>query len=231
MAIFTTKAYEFNPTATDILLNAFNRCGVRPTEITNSHLFQGQAAQNYILSEISNLQPNLWEVGLKAIPLAPGTATYSLPAETVQILDVYITFGTFPNTTDRYINGLSRTEYSALPNKQQTGFPNQYWFYKAISPTITFYFVPDTNGPYVAKYYSVRQTQDVQIADGDTVEIPYRLLAAYTAGVAWKLAEMYAPSMKAELFGEYQRLLTQALAQDTENVSMMIVPGLTGYWR
>src|SRR5262245_55751015 len=158
--INTTKTYDFNPPAGELLLEAFSRCGVRPTEVTQTHLRRGEMALNLVLVEISNLQPNLWEVELKSIPLIQGRATYSLPSEILMITDLYVRYGT--PSLDRYLSAISRTEYAALPNKSQQGFPNQYWFNRRISPEITFYFVPDGNGPYVARYYSVRQTQDVQ---------------------------------------------------------------------
>ena len=229
MTVDTSKLYDFNPPAGGLLLNAFGRCGVRPTEITATHLYEGQLSMNFILSEISNLQPNLWEVDLQTVPLLQGEATYTVPAETVTILDLYISTGS-PNR-DRYLYPISRTEYAALPNKTQQGFPNQYWFDRLISPTITFWFVPDGNGPYVAKYYSVRQTQDVVLAGGKTVEVPFRWLEAYVAGLAWKLSELYAPQLEDKLFARYERARGLAMTQDTEQVPLMIVPGVSGYWR
>lgn len=186
-------------------------------------------AQNLILVELSNLQPNLWEVETRSIPLAQGTATYSLPSEIVMITDLYIRFGT--PSTDRYLNPISRTEYAALPNKSQQGFPNQYWFNRRVSPEITFYFVPDGNGPYVAKYYYVRQTQDAQIASADTVELVYRYLQAFTCGVAWLLSKHYAPQRVQEMFADYERTRQEAMKQDVENVPLMITPALGGYYR
>ncbi len=227
--INTTKTYDYNPPAGEILLEAFSRIGVRPTALTATHLQRGQMAENLILAELSNLQPNLWEVELKSIPLGAGTATYSLPSETVMVTDVYIRFGS--PATDRYISPISRTEYASLPNKATQGFPNQYWFNRRVSPEITFYFTPDSNGPYVARYYSVRQTQDVELSGGDTVEIPYRYLEAFVSGVAWQLSKSYAPQVKDSLFGDYQRALQIVMTQDTENVPLFITPGLAGYWR
>lgn len=230
MTINTSKTYDFNPGGGSLLLTAFQRCQVRPTELTATHMIEGEKACNFILAEMSNLQPNLWEVELQNVPLTASTATYSVPAETVTILDMYITYGT-TTTTDRYIYPLSRTEYSSIPNKTQEGFPNQFWFDRLISPTITFWPVPDSNGPYVAKYYSVRQTQDAVLANGLTVEIPYRFLDAYVAGLAWKLSEIYAPALEDKLFARYQRSWGIASTQDTENVAVAIVPGVAGYFR
>ncbi len=229
MSIYTSKTYDFSPAAGEILLNAFGRCQIRPGELTPSHMYQGQTALNLILVEMSNLQPNLWEVELKVIPLAQGVATYSLPSEIVMITDLFISYGT--PTTDRYVMPISRTEYAALPNKTQQGFPNQYWFNRRISPEITFYFTPDGAGPYVAKYYSVRQTQDAILPNGDTVEIPFRFLEAYTSGVAWQLSKLYAPTMKDGLFQDYSRALSIAQTNDVENVSLYLVPGIASYFR
>lgn len=229
MPINTTKTYDWNPSAGEVLLEAFSRCQVRPTALSATHLQRGQMAENLISVELSNIQPNLWEVELKSIPLSAGIPTYSLPSEIVMITDLYIRYGS--PSTDRYISPISRTEYAALPNKDRQGFPNQYWLNRGISPEITFYFTPDANGPYVASYYSVRQTQDIQLAGGDTVEVPFRFLEAFVSGVAWQLSKSYAPQRKQDLFADYQRALAMATSQDTENVPLMVVPGLTGYFR
>lgn len=229
MPINTSKLYNFNPSGGSLLLDAFMRCGVRPTELTATHIMFGQMAENFILVEFSNLQPNLWEVGLQTVPLTQGVATYTVPAETVTILDLYLSYGS--PSTDRVLNQISRTEYSAIPNKTQQNFPNQYWFDRLISPTITFWPIPDGNGPYVAKYYSVRQTQDAVLQGGLTVEIPYRWLEAFTSGMAWKLSEKYAPQLEDKLFNRYNRSYNIAATQDTEAPPISIVPATGGYWR
>lgn len=229
MVTNVSKTYNFNPPLGELILTAFGRAQVRPSEITQQHMYQARLAANFVLSELSNLQPNLWEVGLQTIPLLSGTATYSVPAETVMILDMYISFGT--PTTDRFIYPLSRTEYAALPNKTVQSFPNQFWFNRLISPTVTFYPVPDGNGPYVAKYYSVRQTQDAVLAGGLNVEVPYRFLEAFVAMLAWKLSEIYAPQLEQAMMMKAERAWRIAATQDTEGVALNIVPGLSGYFR
>ena len=229
MVIETSKSYNFNPPLGTLILNAFQRCGVRPTELTATHISQGQMAANFVLAELAVLQPNLWVVSLQSIPLLQGSATYTVPAETVMITDLYISYGT-PNT-DRFLYPISRTEYASIPNKTTQAFPNQFWFDRLISPTITFWPVPDGNGPYVARYYSVRQTQDAVLANGLTVEVPFRFLDAYQCGLAWKLAELYAPQMEDKLFARYNRALSLAQNQDQENVPLYLVPTISGYYR
>lgn len=223
--------YNFAPSGAEFILVAFGRIQVRPSEITQSHMFNARMALNLLLSEFSNEQPNLWEVDLQTLPLTQGTATYSLPAATVMILDLYInTGGNTSTSNDRYLWPVSRTEYASYSNKTQQGVPTVYWYDRLISQSITFYLVPDGNGPYTAKFYSVRQTQDADVSNGQNVEIPYRFYEAYCAGLAWKLAEIYRPELEDKLFLRYTRALAIAQTQDTENVPMIIAPGVGGYF-
>lgn len=223
--------YNYAPSGAEIVLDAFGRIGVRPSEITPSHLQAARMKMNLLLGEWSNIQPNLWEVGLQTLPLTQGEATYSMPASTVMILDLYVSIGgDVESSNDRYLSPISRTEYASYANKTQQGTPTVYWYDRLISQTITFYLVPDGGGPYTAKFYSVRQTQDADIKNGQNVEIPYRFYDAYCAGLAWKLSETYAPQMEQRKLALYDRAISIATTQDTENVPLYITPSLSGYF-
>ena len=225
----TSNTFDFAPSLGEVVLNAFSRIQVRPSEITPSHMFQARMAANLLLAEWSNDQPSLWEVELQIMPLTQGVATYAVPQPTVMILDMYITLGTTP-TNDRYIYPISRTDYASYTNKTVQSVPTVYWYDRLISQTVTFYPTPDGNGPYTAKFYSVRQTQDVHIPNGQNIEIPYRFMEAYCAGMAWKLSEHYAPQLEDKLFARYSRQWMLATKQDVENVSLYISPGIGGYF-
>ena len=230
MTVNTSKTYDFNPGLGEMILEAYSRIGVRPSEITTQHMYHARVSANLVLSEWSCLQPNLWEVGLQSAPLLQGAATYSVPAETVMVLDAYVTTNMTGETQDRYIIPISRTEYASYPNKEQQGFPTVYWFDRLISPTVTLWPVPDGNGPYVLNYYSVRQTQDAVTAGAKTIEIPYRFLDAFACGLAWRLSEKYAPQIEPRMYEKMQRSWSIASANDTENVPLYIAPMLSGYY-
>lgn len=222
--------YNFAPSGAEFVLAAFGRIQVRPTELTAQHMFTARMALNFVLSEMANEQPNLWEVSLISLPLVQGTASYSVLPQTVMILDLYLTTGSGTTTNDRYLYPISRTEYASYPNKTLQSTPTVYWYDRLISQTVTFYPVPDGNGPYTVNYYSVRQTQDADVANGQNIEIPYRFYEMYTAGVAWKLAETYAPQLEDKALMKYERAKGIAYKQDQEAVPMTIQPGLAGYF-
>ena len=228
----TSGQFLFAPSLGEVVLNAFARIGVRRTEIQQTHMSDARMEANLLLAKLGNTQPNLWDVDLQAIPLLQGTMTYTVPAETVMILDVYLRYGN--PATDRSMYPISRSEYSTYPNKSTQAFPTVYWFDRLISPTITLWPTPDGNGPYTLFYYRVRQIQDANYSDGTNalnVEIPYLWLDAFTAGLAYRLARLYAPQLEGQRKMDADDAWQTAATQNVENVNMMVNPGLSAYFR
>ena len=223
--------YDFAPSGGEIIMNAYQRIKIRPTELLATHLQSAVMELNLLLSRMSNLQPNLWTVDLQSLPLTQGTATYSLPAETVMITNAYLSTGSGEDRVDRLIWPLSQTEYAAISNKESQGTPTTFWFNRVISPTITLYLTPDGNGPYTIYYYRVRQIQDATIASGVNVEVPYLWLDALVAGLAHRLARLYAQELEAIRKQDADEAWGIAATQNVENVALNITPGLGGYFR
>ena len=225
----TSGTYLFAPSLGEVVLNAFARIGIRRTEIVQTHLMDARMEANLLLAKMSDIQPNLWTVDLQALPLLQGSGTYTVPAETAMILDAYIRFGN--PATDRSIYPISRSEYSTYPNKSSQAFPTIFWFDRLVSPTITLWPVPDGNGPYTLFYYRVRQIQDAEYVNGQNIEVPYLWLDAFTAGLAARLARIYAPSLEGQRKMDADEAWALAAKQDSENVYMMFNPGLSSYFR
>ncbi len=225
-----SSTYNFNPSVGDIIITAFQRIGIRPAEILQQHLQQAVIELNLLQAKLSNQQPNLWDVDLQSVVLVQATATYSVPAETVMITNAYIRTDSGTSSNDRLIFPISQTEYAALPNKFVQAPPTQFWFNRLISPTITLYQVPDGGGPYTLFYYRVRQIQDATLPNGFQMEVPYRWLDALTAGLAHRLAAVFAPQLEQIRKMDAQEAWTLAATQDQENVPLFIAPGLIGYF-
>lgn len=186
---------------------------------------------NLLLQEFNNRGVNLWTVDLQSISLVQGTATYDVDATTITILDAFITTGSGQNTIDRIISSISRSDYAAIPDKQQQGLPTVFWYDRLIQPTITLWEVPDNNGPYTLNFYRFRQIQDSVISGGLTPELPLRWVDAFTAALSARLARIWAPPMLAEAKAEAERTWQIAAAQDTENAGFYIMPGIDSYYR
>jgi len=230
----SSGTYTFSSTASNgsLVLSAFERCRIRAPSLRQEHMLSAQREFNFLLSTLSNLQPNLWTVTLVSETLVEGTETYDVDAKVVMVLDAYISlnYGT-SNQTDRYISPMSRTDYAAIGQKQTQGQPTSYWFDRTIDPTITLWTVPDGNGPYTLNYYACTQMQDANLYGGETPNVPYRWIDALVAGLAHRLSRIYAPEVEAMRKVDAKEAWDIAAAQDTENVNLSISPSMQGYYR
>ena len=228
----SSGTYNFNPSLGEIVLNAYARCGVRRTAIMQEHMTDARFETNFMLASWANQGVNLWEVVLISVPLVQGQTTYTVPAKVVMILDAVIQQNTGTSSQfDRAIMPISRTEYSQTPNKLQQAPPTVFWFDRLINPTVTLWPVPDQSNVYTLNYYAVTQIQDAELTDAQTVGIPYRWLDALASGLAARLAVIYAPERMQMLEAKAAQAYTIAATQDTENVGLYIMPGLSGYFR
>ena len=186
---------------------------------------------NFMFAEWSNRGFNLWEEVRTQTTLTQGTATYSIDPKTIIVLDVSIVlnFGQ-SNETRRYITPISHTEYMSYANQQTQGPPTVYWFNRLIAPTITFWPVPDGNGPYTLDILSYTQIQDANLASGETPNVPYRWFDAIVAGLSHRLSRVYAPPLEAQRKADAQEAWMIAADQDTEPVPVRFVPGITAYY-
>lgn len=228
----TSGTYTFNPSLGELTLYAYNLIGVRNTALLQEHLEAARMATNLMLARWSNQGVNLWAVDLITTPLVSGTATYSVDANTVMILDAYMNTTTGTSDIDRIILPISRTEYASYPNKEQEGFPTVYWFDRLLSPTITLWPVPNTTtGPQNLKYYRVRRLQDANLSGAEQLEIPYLWMEAFAYGLAARLAMVWAPEKVALMKPFADEAYDIAAAQNVEQAQQYISPQLAGYFR
>jgi len=222
---------SFAPTVGGMTINAFARCGIRRTMLTAEHMADAQDSTNLLLSHWSNLQPELWAVELESEPLLESIPTYTLDASTILILDAYRSVTSGGVTTDILMVPISRSDYAAFPDKQQQGAPTVFWFNRQIIPELTVWQVPPDD-TYTFKYYRIRQLSDANMAGGQNPEIPYRFFEAFAAGLAAKLAQIYAYDRWPALEMAADKAWQVAAAQDVEqNVPLVISPNIGSYYR
>lgn len=228
----TSGTYTFNPSLGELTLYAFNLCGVRNTALLQEHLESARMASNLMLSRWANQGVNLWTVDLQTVALVQGQATYSVPSNTVVMLDAYMTIDNGQSQPiDRIILPISRTEYASYPNKEQEGFTTTFWFDRLLSPTVTLWPVPDGTSAQYLKYYRVRQIQDSNLQNGEQVEIPYLWMEAFAYGLAQRLAMVWSPDKVMMLKPMADEAYQIAASQNVETAQQYISPQISGYFR
>ncbi len=135
---------------------------------------------------------------------------------------------------DRIIFSMSRSDYAAQPDKKIQAWPTTVWFNRQITPVANLWPVPDQNGPYELHAWALVQFDDVVTPGGVGLDLPWRFLEAFAAGLAAKLAVKYPPpppNSIAQLVQLADRAWDRATIQDTEDTPIYIAPMIgAGYW-
>ncbi len=234
----TTGSYSYNPAAANLTMVAFGRVGLRRAELTTQHMADAENEINLLQVEMSNRQPNLWRGQTYESALTAGVATTTLPEQVIAIAAAYISITTGNQTIDRIIWPLSTFEYAALPDKLQEGPPTSYWYDRQSTPQITFWPVPDVSATYTAKLRVFSQIQDATLVGGKTIDMPYRWLDAWVAGLAARLADLYpdpliktkGPGAIQDMWAKAERAWTIAATEDKERVPLYLQPQTQAYW-
>lgn len=223
----TSGTYAFSPNLGDLVINAFAKCGVRRTDLTNQHMSDARMEANLMMSDWAGDGINLWQVQSATIPLAQGIASYQIPSDRVFILDVYITQDGF----DRLIFPISRSDYASFAQKNLQGYPTSFWFDRLIDPNLYVWPVPDSSTSYILTYYYMRQAMDSELTNGTQPEVPWYYLNAFADGLAARLAYIYAPDKVAVLQPKADKSWFRALQVGTENVPVTMNVQMRGYFR
>lgn len=226
----SSGTYNYAPSNADVVLGAFGRIGVRPTEIVTEHLQRAAQQSNLLMVELNNRVPNLWTSENQDIVLLEGVKTYTLPAYTVMVLIAVrrINDGE-ADQQDTVLTPISTTDYWSYPQKEQTGTPTVFWFDRQIIPQITFWNVPNADDTWIVKVQYLRQLQDINLANGETPNLPNRWFDVFEAGLAYRLSRFYAQPLEQLRKQDYMESWSVAATQDVENTPLMLTPMLSGY--
>ena len=85
----SSGVFSFSPTVDDIIVDAYERCGIEGDQISAQLWDSAIFSFNLVLAETTNMQLNLWEVEPILISLQEGVRDYLLPDGTVDILEAY----------------------------------------------------------------------------------------------------------------------------------------------
>jgi len=223
----TTSTTDFELDFTEIAEEAWERAGKELR--TGYQLRTARRSMNLMLIEWQNRGVNLWTLDEGTLPLVAGTASYTLPADTVDLLEHTLrkNAGNASTQTDINMTRISVSRYNAIPNKLTQGEPRQIFILRERdAPSVTFWPVPsDNNG--VLLYWRMRRIQDA--GDGvETPDLPFRFLPCLTAGLAYHIS-MKVPELMSRtqmLKAVYDEQFRMAENEDRDRTTFRLVPGM-----
>jgi len=222
----TSGTTAFNLDLTELVEEAFERAG---SEMRSGYdLRTARRSLNLMFTDWANRGINMWTIESGEIALTPGTGTYNLPSDTVDLIEHVIRTGAGNTATqaDLSVSRISVSTYASLPNKLSTGRPIQVYIDRiAPVPTVNLWPVPDTAQPYTLVYWRLRRIQD---AGGgvNTMDVPFRFLNCMVAGLAFMLS-MKVPGGMDRLMvlkQQYDEAWELAATEDRDKSSSRFVP-------
>jgi hypothetical protein len=201
----TSGTAVWNLDIADAIEESYERAGLEAR--TGYDYRTARRSLNILSAEWSNRGLNLWTVQENSLVLTPGTKTYTLPADTIDIIETIIRVNSNGTPLDYTVSRIGVGDYATLPNKNSTGRPLQIYVDRQINPTYTLWPVPDL--PYTIIYWTMRRIQDATNAT-DVMDMPVRFVPALVAGLAFQLAmkrpeaAARVPMLKAEYMEQFQ---------------------------
>jgi hypothetical protein len=223
----TSGTATFNLDLNEAVEEAFERCGAELR--TGYDLKTARRSLNLMFSDWANRGINMWTIEQGQQVLTPGTATYTLPADTVDLMEHVIRTGAGNVSTqvDLTITRISVSTYASIPNKLQTARPIQVWIDRLQpAPTFTVWPVPDNSQTYTFVYWRLRRIQDAGVGGTYTQDIPFRFLNALVAGLAYYLSMKLPDALERMpmLKQQYDEAWELASTEDREKASVRFVP-------
>ena len=211
------------PDLPDIFEEAYERAGLELN--TGYDLRTARRSLNIMLLEWQNRGLNLFTIDEGTLAIAAGTATYTMPVDTIDVIEHNIRTGTGTTQVDTALERISVSNYAAQSNKNTTGKPSQIYVQRLAAETkVTLWPVPDTT--YTLAYFRLKGIDGLATGVGTTAAIPPRFIPCLVAGLAYQIAMKKPESADrvVPLRQEYEYQFELAAGEDAETASIRFVP-------
>ena len=215
---------NFNMDLWEIVQEAYERCGI--LTLSGMDYRMARRSIDIMMQEWSNRGINLWTIEEGSQVLTPGTATYSLPAYTIDLIETMLRTETGQNQQDYTLTRISVSTYATLPNKNVQGRPVEIYVNRQVTPQFTVWPVPDASTPYTVAYWMLKRIEDTGDIASNLMDMPTRFLPALCAGLAYFIA-MKKPQAFARLDTlkmVYEEQWNLAAGEDRSRASSRFVP-------
>ena len=243
MANTTSGTATFDKTFAidEIVEEAFERIGLQ--SVAGYQLKNAKRSLNILFQEWGNRGIHYWEIDELNLELIEGQSDYDFfrssddgtsatttPSNGVygmsDVLEAQLRSNRTQTTqADSPMTKLDRSTYAAFSNKLSKGTPNQYWVERFIDKVrIHVYPTPDsTNASKDMHFYFIKRIQDVGDYTNAT-DVPFRFVPCMVSGLAYYLAQKYAPDKTQTQKLLYEDELARAFAEDGSASSTYITP-------
>lgn len=209
----TSGVFTTNPEIADLLREAFERAGIKSTDIDWPRIESALRSANYVLQDFSNRGAKAYEMALVSQTVTAGTPNYTL-AEGAQVFTAVLR----RDGVDTPLVRISREDYEDIPVKTTQGRPSEIFFdsnaYGVAPRTYWLWQVPENSTDSV-RLWVLRRPETVR-ALGDTLPISFEWQDAFCDALAARLSKKFNPDLASALVGDAAKSFSAAREADRD---------------
>lgn len=226
----TSGTYIFNPDLAELMDEALERARIDPAKITSRHILSGRRSMRFMLTDWATKDFHNWRIQRQSFTVVQSQASYlagtdfDLGAGGVAILDI-LNLVLRRNGVDTPIEFMSRDELLNIPEKDTEGRPDRVFIDKQRDGIrLTFWPVPENSTDEI-HFDAVLKFEDSDTA-ADNADIPWYMYDAFCYGLAFRLAEKFAPpELESSLYVKAENSFRKGSDASRERGDVRIVPG------
>lgn len=214
------------PQMSEIFEEAYERAGLELK--TGFDLQTARRSLNIMLLEWQNRGLNLFSVEAGTQALTAGDGTYSMPVDTIDLIEHQLRTGTGTSQTDTTLERVSVSAYAQQAMKALTGRPTQIFIQRLPTEVVVnLWPVPDAAQAYTLAYYRLKGSDGLTSGVGGAItSVPPRFVPALVAGLAYFVAMKKPEALPrvAPLRELYEEQFALAAAEDRDRAPVRFVP-------
>lgn len=211
----TSATYAFDPAVATVVDEAAERAGMDPAMLTLRHLTSIRRSLDLLFKDWQNRGIRNYAVDLQTTSTTVAMASFTPASGTQDLLEVSLR----RDSVDTPMTRISRSDFEAIPDKTTQGRPDRYYVDRTTSAITVYVWPLAENATDTIRYWRMRKQMDAGVAS-NTADIPDRFQEAMAAGLAYKLAEKWAPDRYDALRSRAESAFKEARQEDREKVNV-----------
>jgi hypothetical protein len=221
MATSGTKTFALD--TGEVIEEAYELAGLEAR--TGYDAATARRSLNIMFADWSNRGINIWTIAQVSLTLTESTASYTLNAYDIDILEAVIRRTVNGQQTDYQVNRIGRMEYLNIPNKTTEARPTEFFVDRQTTPVLKLWPTPE-NSTDIFVSYRIQRIDDASASAQDQ-EVPSRFIPPMVSGLAYYIALKKNPERVPMLLQIYEQDLRRAQDEDRGRASLHLVPRAT----
>ena len=221
MATSGTKTFSLD--TGEVIEEAYELAGLEAR--TGYDAATARRSMNVMFADWSNRGINIWTIAEVSLTLTESTASYTLNAYDIDILEAVLRRTINGIQTDYQLSRIGRQEYLNIPTKTTEARPTEFFVDRQTTPVLYLWPTPP-NSTDIFLSYRIQRIDDVG-ASAEDQEIPSRFIPPMVSGLDYYMSLKKNPERVPMLQQIYEQDLKRAQDEDRGRASLHLVPKAT----